>query len=329
MDPDAFLDDLEAKPRYLRDLATSLRQGVVDRVDLGDVRRVLLTGMGSSRFAALPIAARLRAGGVDAAAEYASHGAPHPGGSGALVVGISASGSTPETVRSLQARDVAARRLAITNGPGALVDAADVHLDLAAGVERGGVACRTFQHTLVLLLALAGRLLDDGPDVAALVERAADATEDLLERRDGWLPRTCEVLEQSPASYLLAPAERCSSAEQGALMLREGPRRPADACETGDWLHVDVYLTLPLAYRCLLFAGSRFDPGVMAWLDERDGACVAVGGAVPGAVHTVRYRHDDDPLVALLVEVLVPELVAAMWWRAGSGPPAYMPRRTR
>ena len=62
-------------------------------------------------------------------------------------------------------------------------------------------------------------------------------------------------------------------------MLREGPRRLADACESGDWLHVDVYLTKPLDYRALLFAGSRFDPQIMTWVRERGSRVVAVGGA--------------------------------------------------
>jgi len=99
-------------------------------------------------------------------------------------------------------------------------------------------------------------------------------------------------------------------------MLREGPRRTADACEAGDWLHVDVYLTKPLEYRALLFAGSRWDPSILDWMRERGSRVVAVGREVEGADRTVRYHHDDDPDVALLVEVLVAELVAARWWLA-------------
>jgi hypothetical protein len=41
---------------------------------------------------------------------------------------------------------------------------------------------------------------------------------------------------------------------------------------------------------------------------------VAVGAPVATADLEVRYRHDDDPSVALLAEVLVAELVAATWW---------------
>ena len=52
-------------------------------------------------------------------------------------------------------------------------------------------------------------------------------------------------------------------------MLREGPRRAADGCETGDWNHVDVYLTKTLDYRALVFTGSRFDADAVQWMRER------------------------------------------------------------
>jgi len=125
------------------------------------------------------------------------------------------------------------------------------------------------------------------------------------------------ILGEGPATFAIAPAERLSSAEQSALMFREGPRRTADACESGDWLHVDVYLTKPLDYRALLFAGSRFDAQIMSWVGRRGSTAVAVGAEVEGAVAAVRYVHDDDADVALLTEVLVAELVAATWWSEG------------
>ncbi len=62
-------------------------------------------------------------------------------------------------------------------------------------------------------------------------------------------------------------------------MVREGPRRAADGCETGDWNHVDVYLTKTLDYRALLFTGSRFDDEARRWMAERRSHVVTVGGA--------------------------------------------------
>lgn len=316
----AFLRDLEAKPATLRALAADLAPAT----DWGSsgVRRVVLIGMGSSRYAARVAAVRLRAAGVDAVAELASLEAGTPPGPDVLAVGISASGGTAETVEALARHRGRSRTVALTNRPEApIAEVADRVVAMRAGEEAGGVACRTFQHTSALLLELEAALVARQPPIADRILRAAEAVEDLLERRDRWLPGVADLLGEGPATFTIAPAERSSSADQGALMFREGPRRIADACESGDWLHVDVYLTRPLAYRALLFAGSRFDDAVMAWMRERGGCVVGVGADVPGATLTVRHRHDDVPEVALLTEVLVAELVAARWWLAQDDEP--------
>ncbi|MFG1698768.1 SIS domain-containing protein [Nonomuraea sp. NPDC049309] len=318
MKSELYLADLESKPEALAGLAAALRAG--DPFDglPGDVDRVLFLGMGSSRYAAGVAARRLRAAGVAAVAEYASAATAFPPAPGTLVVPISATGGSRETLDAVEAYQGGPSFLAaLTNRPdSALAKAADLVVEMRAGEERGGVACRTFQHTLVLLLALESRLTGRALDLPALVERAGEATADLLERRDEWLPLTMELLDGPHGVYTIAPAERLSSAEQSALMLREGPRRPADACESGDWSHVDVYLTKTLDYRALLFPGSRYDEQAMDWVRQRGSTVVTVGGEVKDAAAAVRYVHDDDPDVALLTETLVAELVAAYWWSA-------------
>ena len=322
-DPAGFLADLEAKPAALRTLATRLRDEP-PWIGLGRVDRVIALGLGSSRFAALPITARLRAAGVDAAAEHAGAAVGHRGGPGTLAVGVSASGATPETVEALRRhREAGSLTVAVTNVPGSPLAEAGAHVvDLGAGPEHGGVACRTFQHTILVLLALLDALGERPADrVAGLAERAADATEDLLGRRDRWLGPATDLLTSTGTTFVVAPAERRSSAEQGALMFREGPRLVADACETVDWAHVDVYLTKPLDYRALLFAGSRGDAELLRWAGERGSTVVTVGRDVPGAAMSVRFRGDDDPDLALVTEVLVAELVAHRAWEAAEDRP--------
>ncbi|MGI5241875.1 SIS domain-containing protein [Dactylosporangium sp. CA-139066] len=315
MDPRLFLADLEAKPASLRNLASILTAGDAWAGLPGPVDRLLLLGMGSSRYAAQMAALRLRAAGVDAVAEYASAAASYPPGPRTLVVAISASGTSQETLDAVRRHQGSARLVALTNAPESpLASVADLVVPMHAGTEAGGVACRTFQHTLVLLLELVARLGGAAPDVAALARRAADATEDLLARRDEWLATVGDLLDGPHGVYALAPAERLSSALQSALMLREGPRRPAAGCETGDWSHVDVYLTKTLDYRALLFPGSRYDGPALDWLRQRAATVLAVGADVVGAAAVVRYPGDDDPWVRLLTETLVAELVAARWW---------------
>ncbi|MEV7965282.1 SIS domain-containing protein [Sphaerisporangium sp. NPDC088356] len=317
MNPELYLADLEAKPAALEALAGVLEAGDPFAGVPEGVRRVVFLGMGSSRYAAGVAALRLRAAGVDAVAEYGSAALGYPPGDDTLVVAISATGGSRETLDALSRYRGKAPVLALTNTPGsAVTEGADLVVEMAAGEERGGVSCRTFQHTLALLLALSARLTGGKADIPGLVRRAADATSDLLDRRGAWLADALTLLDGPHGVYTIAPAERLSSAEQSALMFREGPRRAADAGETGDWAHVDVYLTKTLDYRAILFPGSRYDEQAMDWVRQRGSTVLAVGGEVEGA-HALRYAGDDDPDVALLTETLVAELVAGTWW-AGS-----------
>jgi glucosamine 6-phosphate synthetase-like amidotransferase/phosphosugar isomerase protein len=315
MDPDLFLADLRRKPETLRALAARLREGNpwagVDPCS----RRVLMVGMGSSAYAAGVAAARMRHRGLVAVSELASHDLLPHWGPEALTVAISATGRSRETLDAVE-RLPGATVVALTNTEGSeLGELAEQTVLMHAGAEAGGVACRSFQHTLVMLLALERHLLGEpaGP-LADVVEMAADANEHLLDTLDDWLPAVTELSVGPDGTHLVAPARRLSSAQQGALMLREGPRLAATGCEAGDWAHVDVYLTKNTDYRLVLFAGSSWDDGILEWTQPRGTTVVAVGGDFPGAAATVRYPHDDVDDVRLLTEVLVPELVAAYLW---------------
>jgi glucosamine--fructose-6-phosphate aminotransferase (isomerizing) len=312
VDPDLFLADLEAKPAALSALARALYAQDAWAALPTSVSRVLLLGMGSSRYAALTAARRLRAAGIDATAEYASVARSLPAHPDTLVIAVSANGKSRETL------DAASRYpgyVALTNAPSApLAQGAGMVVPMHAGVERGGLASRSFLHSLVLLLALEQRLTGRPLDVPGLCVRTAEAIGDLLERRSAWLEPAAELLDSADGLFTIAPAERISTAEQSAVIFREGPRRRADASETGDWSHVDVYLTQTLDYRALIFPGSRYDAAALEWLHQRGATVVAVGDDVPDAKLAVRYRNDDDMDVRLLAEPLVAELVATAWW---------------
>jgi glutamine---fructose-6-phosphate transaminase (isomerizing) len=316
--PEGFLADvLSAPERLARTLdAYAARDSPLRALPSTAPERVLLIGMGSSHYAAHTAAAHLRARGADAVAELASTGLPAAPRPGTLVVAVSASGATAETIEALIRHRETATTVAVTNTPGSeLETAADLSLPLLAGEEAGGVACVSFQATLAVLLLLCG-VLTGAPHDADL-RPAVDAAAALRDRRGAWLDQVLTLLTGAHTVYTIAPAERLSSALQGALMLREGPRLAADATETGDWLHVDVYLSKHPGYRALLFAGSRFDAGVMDWAGQRDATVVTVGSELPGAAATVSYPGSDDLLVATLAETGVAELLAAELWRSG------------
>lgn len=317
MKPDGFLSDLQRKPETLRQLAVALAAtNPWAAVVPADTERVVLLGMGSSAYAGGVAAARMRARGMVVASELASSRLLPAWGPGTLAVATSASGGSAETLDALGRLPATATTVALTNTPNSAIAAATgAVVALAAEPEVGGVACRSYQHTLALLMALECHL--SGTDTAALaatVDAAANASAHLLETESDWGPAVSERLLGPTGTHLAAPAHRLCSAQQGALMLREGPRRPAVGCETGDWSHVDVYLTKTTDYRLLVFAGSPWEAQLADWTTARGSTVVGVGGDVAGAQYCVRYPHDSEDDVALLTETLVPELVAARAW---------------
>lgn len=313
--PARFLDDLLAKPAALARLGATLDTPGVFHAVPARAERVVLLGMGSSRYAAEVTAARLRAARIQAVAEVASAEVGTAPGPATLAIAISATGGSVETLAALERHRGRSRTVAITNRPGSPVtEAVDAVLDLAAGAETSGVACRTFQHTLLLLRALEAHLGGEPIAMGPLIDGVARATDHLLATREEWLPAVDAALDGPDGVHAIAPAERWSSAMQSALMVREGPRRPATGSETGDWSHVDVYLTKTRDYRALYFPGSRWDAQALDWLAQRRSTWVAVGGETPGAAATVRYPGDADPAIALATETLVAELLAQRWW---------------
>ncbi len=282
------------------------------------IERVVLLGMGSSAYAGGVAAARMRARGLIASSELASSQLLPDWDEGTLVVATSASGGSAETLDALNRLPASVHTVALTNTEGsAITQRCDDVIVLAAEPEVGGVACRSYQHTLALLVALESHLAGADTDaLAAAVAASATATAHLLDTETDWCPELSELLLGPSGTHLAAPAHRFCSAQQGALMLREGPRLPAVGCETGDWSHVDVYLTKTTDYRLLVFAGSEWEPQLAEWTTARGSTVVGVGGDVPGAGYNLRYPGDSDDVVRLLTEVLIPELIAARAWQA-------------
>ena len=303
MDPSLFLADLEEKPARLLALADALRADD-PWAAVGETRRWVFVGMGSSHYAGQVAAARLRTRGVDAVAESAGSDLLPLAGPGTTVVAVSASGGSRETVDAV-------RRLRGTGRPVRRPDQPRRHRARGAlrrrrldagrpGARRGG---------LPVVPAHAGAAARPrGLATAAsptTSSRAPRRCAHLLETRDTWLPALSAAALGPQGTHVVAPARRLSSALQSALMLREGPRLPAYACETADWSHVDVYLTRTTDYRLVLLAGSRWEDELLTWVRERGSTLVAVGAEVEGAALTVRYPHDDVDDVRLLAETLV------------------------
>lgn len=272
---------------------------------LGDLTRALpahprfaFTGMGSSRYAASIASSHLRASGTSAWVEYASTGAPTAPSTDLALVAISASGRTAEVVAAARRHRGRSIVIAVTNDPESeLARQADQVLPLHAGVETAGIATRTFRATVAVLALLAGKTPTSLAPTAARLSG-------VIEDADRWLPPIADVIDGASAIDVLADAAILGLAEQAALLLREAPRLPATARDTGDWLHTAVYLALP-GHRALLFPGAAADTDVIDTIERRGGQVITLPNAA----------EEPDPFHRAIVESVRAELMAVELWR--------------
>lgn len=263
--------------------------------------RFAFAGMGSSRYAALLVASELRAAGRSAWVEYASTNVPSAPAANLVFVAVSASGRTAEVVASARRHRGQSLVVAVTNEPAsALAAEADHVLPLHAAGEGSGIATRTFRATVAVLAMLGGR------SPASLSSTVADLAV-AIESAEPWVTETADAIDGVPAIDVLADASILGLADQAALMLREAPRLPATAHDTGDWLHTAVYLAIP-GHRVLLFPGAAADVEVIATVERRGGQVIAVPSTVGAA----------DPIRRAIVESVTAELLAAELWRRTS-----------
>lgn len=268
--------------------------------DLRGRERFVFTGLGSSRYAALVVATALQTRGGDAWVEHASTSNPTEPADEQVLVAISASGRTREVVDAATEHRGRSLVVAVTNVVSSpLAAVADVVLPLHAGEEMSGIACRTFRATIAALALVTGVAEPAG------LRPAVEGLRSLIDARATWLPPMADAFDGAPAIDVLADASLLGLAEQAALMLREAPRLPAHAAETGDWLHTGVYLALP-GHRALLFPGAAADADVLATIQRRGGQVASGPPSSAGA---------GDPIPRAVVDSVVAELLACELWR--------------
>lgn len=307
-----FSNDLE----YLPDLLTQISsKRIFENFSLTKNQLLYLVGMGSSYFAAQDVARYLRSVGYLAFAERASAETPSTFPENTVIIAISASGNSVEVLKFVEKIPSNVKTIALTREENSkLAKVVDEVVLIPIKEETGGVSIWSYRATSIALFQIIENLGLFG-SVKESVLNAAKEIRKLLDSKNQWLEPFMNLTKSSNGIYLMAPAERYGSSLQGALMFREGPRFPADGCETGDWSHVDVYLTKTLDYKSLIFSGSLWDQQAIEWLNNRKSSFGSIGKYQQGNIASIEIES-DDLLTQILTELLIPELMACKLWES-------------
>ena len=230
-------------------------QGALDEAILAGVKRIVIVACGTSYHAgligryAIEEWARLPVE-MDIASEYRYRNPVV--GPGDLVIGISQSGETADTLAAMRlARERGASVLAITNVMGSQITReADGVLFTRAGLEIGVAATKTFlcQVAVVYLLGLRLAELRGTLDTARLTElvgeikRLPHCIDEILSGVDGQVRAVADAYWQSDFFLYIGRHVGLPVALEGALKLKEISYIATDAYAAGEMKHGPIAL---------------------------------------------------------------------------------------
>jgi glucosamine--fructose-6-phosphate aminotransferase (isomerizing) len=249
--PSPFELDIQAQPAALRALAAALPVDPLPGVDPGDYQRIVLTGMGSSHFAALPTWRRLTAAGYPAWWVSTTQLLDTPGlvTRDTLLIVTSQSGASGEITAVLPGGAVLAHPrtlVGVTNNPaGPLAAAADLTLLLHSGSE-ATVSTKTYLNSLAVHNAIAAALTGGDPSATgSLARRAASAAETYGSQPEIRAAAKQYLCFDSPRIALIGKRDHTATALLGGLILKEAAKVPAEGYSGGEFRHGPLEIAGP------------------------------------------------------------------------------------
>lgn len=320
-----LLEDILHQPESLRRMADYQfgegRAALNRAADLlRGASRVILSGMGSSLCACIPLEHYLSSHEIPASTidtgellhfrQQACHGA--------VTVLVSQSGDTIEIAKLLPLlKAQGATVIGVTNKPeGRLAREAD-HIMFIGSQPDKGVALQTYVCTLASLLLLGAAVANElgeqwRRDLDHLAEAFSSALERMLPESEQWRP----FFERASLIYLLARGPSFASALEASILFNEVTKFPAVAKTAGSFRHGHIEVADP-DFRGVVFASQectrQIDLGLARDLTSFGGQVrvVAPAGKVSGNDGLLYWLTPSTPEILAPVLEIIPLQVAS------------------
>jgi glucosamine--fructose-6-phosphate aminotransferase (isomerizing) len=237
-------DEIFEQPQRLKELFQLQRETVLkiaDAIRERDVRYVFLAARGTSdnagRYANYLWGAHNHMPLALATPSLFTYYAEPPRLDGALVVGVSQSGKSPDIVSVLtEGRKQGCLTLAVTNEPNSpLAEAADLVLNIHAGVEKAVAATKTYTAELMGLAMISAALRSEEQDWRDL-EKVPGWIEEILQQ-DVAIARMAERFRYMQQCVVLGRGYNYATAFEWALKMKELTYVVAEPYSSADFQH--------------------------------------------------------------------------------------------
>ena len=286
----AYVQDILSQPNSLRRAIQGYPAGALDdlrlQLERGDFKRIVLTGMGASLFAAYPATLELARLPLPVSlVETAEllHFFPEQVTDDALMWIVSQSGRSAEVRGLVDLPNKPAFTLATTNEMDSpLAQSADLVLPLYAGDEYT-VSTKTYLNTLAVLALAVGELT--GQSLTGCMDALNEAAEAVEEYLSAWQDHVEELKKKVGLPrhlYYLGRGPSLAAAETGRLIVTESAKFLSQSMSAGAFRHGPLELAdetlvtlifagpsktrdlnLSLARDILRYGGKAF------WVDDR------------------------------------------------------------
>lgn len=210
-----------------------------------------------------------------------------PGLKGALVIGVSQSGQSPDIVQVLdEGRRQGQPTLAITNAVDSpLAKAADFVLDIQAGQELAVAATKTYTAQLMTLAMLSAAFAEDDEKLSVL-QRVPDFVNEVL-GLDGDIQRMAERYYYMQQCVVIGRGFNYSTAFEWSLKLKELTYVVAEPYSSADFMHGPIAIVEHGFPVMVVAPGGMVFPELLAMLKslhEKHGANLLVVSNRPEAL---------------------------------------------
>ncbi len=241
-----YFNDIMAQPAAIESSSRAISPNVMNAINMDSlkqrgIRRIVLTGMGSSLHALYPLHLCLNnAGIVSTQIETAEllHEYPLLRGKDVLLILVSQSGESAEVVKLLQNGDEFGIILGITNNPDSTLGRrADYTLLLQAG-EEATVSCKTYLATLSVLHQLGTLLVGEDVDIVdKSLLRVGNFVKEYLKNWKTHVSEILGLLKGAENYFVIGRSYSLATALTGGLILKESTRKHAEGMSSAAFRH--------------------------------------------------------------------------------------------
>ncbi|MDB5550738.1 MAG: hypothetical protein JWL86_722 [Rhizobium sp.] len=261
----SYLDEIGEQPAAIRKLSSLLTSDLTRMVEdvrqaiaAGEIRHIILTGMGGSLFSAYGTWLRLsQALSVPVSLWDTSEliqQAPALLRERTMVIAISQSGESVELRRMTELDQGSSRRISITNTvENSLTRWASLPLTTQVGPEQT-VSTKTYTAGLVALYIFERLLTGDGDTLRQEIDHLADAVEVLIPVLTAGAPDLLDFIGHDMPITFIGRGTSYSSAMMAALVTAEAAKAPTQALSGGQFRHGPLEL-VRAGFRSIMFMG--------------------------------------------------------------------------